>query len=257
MEPIVYPSSDGQRIAEHTLQFDWIVNLHDWMVFLFHRDPNIFVAADLLWYPVEGNPTIRTGPKVIVAFERPMGDRESYKQWDEGGIAPQVVFEVLPPSFRVNAILQKFQFYERHGVEELYIYNPDAGYLEGWRRTDHHLEEVVDLAGYTSPRLGVRFDPGDGPENLKVFGPDGEPFLTRRELRGLTKIDRLHTAIDRHCTQASRRQTAAIDRLAAEFAQLNEDYARLDVYDFQRAGELERRSKELRARLRQVAAGAV
>ena len=62
----------------------------------------MFVAGDLLWYPVEGKPSIRTAPDVMVVFGRPKGDRGSYKQWEEDGIAPQVVFEVLSPGNRAG-----------------------------------------------------------------------------------------------------------------------------------------------------------
>ena len=63
------------------------------------------------------------------SFGRPKGNRGSYKQWEEAGIAPQVVFEILSPGNRFHAMQQKFQFYEKHGVEEYYIYDPDDGAL--------------------------------------------------------------------------------------------------------------------------------
>ncbi len=59
---IIYPDSDGQPMAENTLQFKWIVLIKEGLETLFHRDPNIFVAGDLLWYPVEGQPKIRQAP---------------------------------------------------------------------------------------------------------------------------------------------------------------------------------------------------
>lgn len=58
----------------------------------------VFVAGDLLWYPVEGNPKITQAPDVMVIFGVPKGDQGAYKQWEENNIAPQVVFEILSPS---------------------------------------------------------------------------------------------------------------------------------------------------------------
>src|SRR5205809_3637619 len=95
--PVQYPESDGLPMAENTKQFRWIVTIEGGVDALFREDPNVFVAGDLLWYPVEGNNTIRTAPDVLVAFGRPKGDRGSYLQWLEDNIAPQVVFEVLSP----------------------------------------------------------------------------------------------------------------------------------------------------------------
>jgi Uma2 family endonuclease len=73
---------------------------------------------------------------------------------------------------------RKFQFYQRYGVEEYYIYDPNDGFLQGWQRLGDHLEEIPQMAGFVSPRLRVRFDPGDGPQNLRIFDPNGKPFLT-------------------------------------------------------------------------------
>ena len=47
---------------------------------------------------------------------------------------PHVVFEVLAPGNRPGEMDRKFRFYEQYGVEEYYVYDPDDGSLEGWRR---------------------------------------------------------------------------------------------------------------------------
>ena len=51
---VVYPESDGQPMAENTLQFRYIVMIQGGLEALFREDPNVFVAGDLFWYPVEG-----------------------------------------------------------------------------------------------------------------------------------------------------------------------------------------------------------
>ncbi len=109
---------------------------------VFPHDPNVFVAGNLLWYPVEGEPTIRTAPDAMVAFGRPKGRRGSYKQWEEGNIPPQVVFETLSPGNRPGEIDRKFRFYEQYGVEEYYIYDPDSGSFEAWLRSASRLVRV-------------------------------------------------------------------------------------------------------------------
>src|SRR5262245_45803750 len=97
---IVYPDSDGKPMADNALQFRWIVTIKEGLDRVFSDRSDIFVAGDLLWYPVEGHPEICQAPDALVAFGRPRGDRGSYKQWEEGGVAPQVVFEVLSPNNR-------------------------------------------------------------------------------------------------------------------------------------------------------------
>ena len=179
---IEYPDDNGEPMAENTLQFTWIVVIKEGLEALFRHEPDVFVAGDLLWYPVEGKPKIRSAPDAMVAFGRPKGRRGSYRQWEEAGVAPHVVFEVLSPGNRPGEMAGKFEFYQTHGVEEYYIYDPDDGTLQGWLRVKDRLEPVPDMAGFVSPRLGIRFEPGEGMDNLTILTPDGKPFLTYSEL---------------------------------------------------------------------------
>lgn len=95
LKPIQYPKSDGQPMADNTLQYRWIVTIQGGIDAMFKNNPDVFIAGDLLWYPVEGNNKIRIAPDILVAFERPKGDRGSYLQWKENNITPQLVFEIL------------------------------------------------------------------------------------------------------------------------------------------------------------------
>ena len=174
---IEYPDSDGKPMSDNTKQFRWITIVKYNLDWLFTNDENVFIAGDLLWYPVEGNPKRRVAPDVMVAFGRPKGDRGSYKQWQEAGIAPQVVFEILSPGNTTNEMAAKLAFYDRHDVAEYYIYDPDTNALSGWERLDDYLTEIPVIQDWTSPRLGIKFDLSMPPE-LQIYRPDGEIFLT-------------------------------------------------------------------------------
>jgi Uma2 family endonuclease len=228
---IEYPDSDGKPMSDNTLQYEWIVILKEGIDTLFSDDDNVFVAGDLLWYAVEGNNRIRMGPDVLVAFGRPRGYRGSYKQWEEGGIAPQVVFEVLSPGNRAGEMKRKFQFYQKYGVEEYYVYNPDDGDLEGWLRSGAALEKISVMAGFVSPRLGIRFEPGEGPSSLKIFRPDGEQFLSYREVFERRK------AAEQRADRAEQRADKAERQRADES---------------QRADKAEQRAESLAAKLREL-----
>src|SRR5262249_28038188 len=177
---IIYPDSDGKPMADNTLQFRWIVTIKEGLDRVFHHRPDVFVAGDLLWYPVEGRPEICQAPDALVALGRPKGDRGSYKQWEEGGIAPQVVFEVLSPNNSYREMRRKLEFYQEYGVGEYYLYDPDHIVLEGWLRTDEGLDEIPRMHGWTSPQLGIRFDMSGS--ELAIYGPDGRRFLTYQEI---------------------------------------------------------------------------
>ena len=179
--PIVYPDSDGQPMADNTQQFRLIVLLKENLDCLFADNPDVFVAGDLLWYPVEGKPEIRVAPDVFVVFGRPKGDRGSYRQWQEANITPQVVFEILSPGNTLREMHRKFQFYDRYGVEEYYVYDPDRHDFIGFVREKGTLQAIDAVSTWTSPRLSVRFDWAQA--TLNVFYPNGEPFLTTVELK--------------------------------------------------------------------------
>jgi Uma2 family endonuclease len=78
---IIYPDSDGKPMADNTKQFRWIVTIKENLECLFAENNNVFIAGDLLWYPVRGDNKICQAPDAMVVFGRPKGDRGSYKQW--------------------------------------------------------------------------------------------------------------------------------------------------------------------------------
>lgn len=184
---IIYPENDGNPMSDNTKQFKWIVVIKENLEILFANDPNVFVAGDLLWYPVEGDNKTRQAPDAMVVFGRPKGDRGSYQQWKEENIPPQVVFEILSPGNTLKEMAKKLQFYNRHGVEEYYIYNPDTVDLTGWWRSDLGLEVIDPIEGWVSPRLGIRLEMAD---ELQIFAPSGDRFMTSVELAQLREQER-------------------------------------------------------------------
>jgi len=175
-------------MADNTRQFRYIVTIQGGIAALFADRLDVFVAGDLLWYPVEGNNKIRAAPDTMVVFGRPPGDRGSYLQWREDGLAPQVVFEVLSPGNTVAEMTRKFRFYEQYGVEEYYVYDPDRGSLDGWIRRNGRLEDILEMEGWVSPRLGIRFSL-DGMD-LVLYRPDGRRFETFLELEQRAETER-------------------------------------------------------------------
>ena len=224
-QPIDYPDSDGQPMADNTKQFQWIQILQSNLAAIFAHDPQVFVAGDLLWYPVEGNNTLRQAPDVMVVFGVPKGDRGSYQQWRENNIAPQVVFEILSPGNRFGEMVKKQAFYDTYGVEEYYVYDPDRNDLSIWLRSGQgSLQPVFEITPHwISPRLGVRFQLTE--ETLMLFRPDGLPFSTL-----LAELQRAEQAEQRAMEAEKRAEQAEqqLDRLAARLRALGIDPDAID-----------------------------
>lgn len=63
-DDIIYPDSDGQPMADNTKQFRWITTLKINLDWIFAENPQVFVAGDHLWYPIQGNNKLRMAPDV-------------------------------------------------------------------------------------------------------------------------------------------------------------------------------------------------
>ena len=218
-QKIIYPDSDGKPMADNTIQFRWIVLIKENLELIFADAPDVFVAGDLLWYPVEGHPEICVAPDVMVAFGRAKGDRGSYQQWRENNIAPQVVFEILSPGNRLKEMTKKLQLYDRYGVEEYYIYDPETKELNGLYKNDNRLNVIEDTHNWVSPRLQIRFaiEAGD----LKIYRPDGQKFLTTLELNQYAEQEHLRAEQEHlRAEQESQRAKQEYDRAERLLAQL-------------------------------------
>jgi hypothetical protein len=105
-------------------------------------------------------------------------------------------------------MVKKQQFYDRYGVEEYYLYNPDRNDLTGFHRVNDHLEVIEEMAGWTSPRLGIVFTLTD--VDLEIYYPDGRRFLTTVELAQQAEQEQ----------QRAEQEKQRADRLAAQLRAL-------------------------------------
>jgi Uma2 family endonuclease len=185
---LYFPDSDGKPMADNTEQFRWIVLIKENLEILFADEPNVFVAGDLLWFPVKSRLISPVAPDTMVVFGRPKGRRGSYKQWQEDNIAPQVVYEIISPSNNAEEMERKLEFYQTYGVEEYYQYDPDRYELKGWRRQDEQLLPIAQMDGWTSPLLGIRFAVGN--HELVIYRPDGRQFLSPVQLEQRAEQER-------------------------------------------------------------------
>jgi len=207
---IIYPDSDGEPMADNTEQFKWIVLIKENLEIWFATDLNVFVAGNLLWYPVKGNEKLRQAPDIMVVLGRPKGKRGSYQQWQEENVIPQVVFEILSPGNRSKQMLEKLLFYQRYGVQEYYIYDPERNELTGFVRSEDWLEPIEKINGWSSPLLQIRFELTEN--NLEIYRPDGRRFLSPVELE--QRAEQEHQRAEEAIAQLAKEQQLYQDLLA-------------------------------------------
>lgn len=96
-----------------------------------------------------------------------------------GNIAPQVVFEILSSGNIMKEMFNKLLFYQKYGVQEYYIYNPDKNDLTGFIRHEDTLVTIEEINNWKSPLLGIRFELQQ-PE-LVIYHPNGDYFSSFNE----------------------------------------------------------------------------
>ena len=209
-----YPARDGRVMWDDDLHAEWMVRIKGDLDALFRDDPNVYVTADLLWYPVEGNNRRRLAPDAMVVFGRPKGYRTSYVVHEEDDMGPQVVFEILSPGNRKRVMDFKRKIYEMYGVEEYYVFDPYKIGLEVWLREDGAFRLIPEASGWVSPKLGIRFELG---EDMTIFAPDGRPFLDYAEVaRERDESERRSERAEKRAGQAERRLGRAERKVEAE-----------------------------------------
>ena len=224
LDHVIYPESDDEPMSECALQGLAIRTLVLGFERLYSGRDDVFVGADQFWYPVKGEPKIVAAPDTMVVVGLPVKPtlREigSYRQWEHGGHVALAI-EVLSPSNTWAEMVRKRQFYDRHGVDEYWVFDPAAGALEVWvREADALSERAVPETGLVSPTSGVLLKVVAG--ELAVHDPGGG----RRWLSPLDEVARAEHGAARAEHEAARAEHEAARADAAE-RRLSELEARL------------------------------
>jgi hypothetical protein len=208
---VVYPSSDGEPVAETYVHFyALLVTLEVLRQYLTGRQATV-LANQFLYY-AQGFPKLRVAPDVMVIFDVAPGGRDNYKIWEEGQV-PSVIFELTSEGTREQDKIFKKTLYEQLGVQEYWLFDPKGewieGQLQGYRLRGDLYEPITD--GRSEP-LQLRLQP-EG-ELLTFYREDtGEKLLAPEELA---------QALVQAQSQAEQERQRA-DRLAAQLRALGVD----------------------------------
>jgi Uma2 family endonuclease len=129
LNPIEYPETDGQPMAETDLHRDEMFDALGALKHRYRSDPMAYVAGNLLIYYEEGEPASRFAPDVFVVFGVPKRRRRVYKLWQEKR-APSFVLEVTSRGTRLEDKGNKRELCAELGVPEYFLYDPEADYLK-------------------------------------------------------------------------------------------------------------------------------
>ena len=128
-EDPLYPSSDGQPLAENDWQLWAILDAIAVLDERFSDRPDVYVSGDLLIYYEEGNPRKRVAPDVFVVFGAAKHHRMIYKLWDEPK-APDFVLEVASENTWQQDEGPKRALYAERGIREYWMFDPRDEYFD-------------------------------------------------------------------------------------------------------------------------------
>lgn len=126
MEDPLYPSADGEPMAENVHQYQNAVDAYSVLNARLGHRPDVVVAGNLLIYFEKGDPTKRVAPDVFVAFDVLDHSPMSYKLWERGKV-PDFVLELGSPSTWREDLGRKRGIYEKLGVREYWLFDATGG----------------------------------------------------------------------------------------------------------------------------------
>lgn len=220
IKEIDYPESDGEPMAETGLHAQLMIDLRFALNSWFRDDPQVYVGINMLMYWVKGDNTKSKAPDVFAVFGVPKEpQRRTWKVWEEGK-APDVIFEVSSLKTWREDLYEKWRIYERIGVREYFIFDPQYEYLPeplmAWRLVDkQYILQPVNDGVYFSEVLGLELV--DTGETLRLRDPQSGEFLPTDE-----------EVVAAYETEAAARQKAEaeIERLRKELARLKKPGAK-------------------------------
>lgn len=183
IEEIKYPSSDGEEMGETTIHYKLIHYLFGCLMSFLAARNNVFLGANLMLYYEQDNPRTYYVPDLMVAFGVDNKNRSSYRAWEEKQF-PQIVIEVASENTYENDLGKKRRDYERLGVEEYYLLDPEGEFLPSKMMAFHRVDDRLKLISITeervfSPRLQLEFVNTNN--EIRLFNQASNEFLRTLE----------------------------------------------------------------------------
>ena len=158
---VYYPSSDGKPMAETGIHVHALLMLYHLLQIFYKDRSDVLVTGNQFWYWEKGNPKARRAPDVMVVQGVPKEPpRRSYRMWLEGNTLPAAIFEMSSRKTIEMDLGVKFQLYERLGVHEYFMFDPDRRVLrpalQGYRLIGGKYEQIPSVDETLESDLGLR-----------------------------------------------------------------------------------------------------
>jgi Uma2 family endonuclease len=186
-EDLLYPSSDGEPMAETTLHVQAMIWLFEALQDFFRSAADVFVAADLMWYWEQGNPSACKAPDVMVVKGVDKRERRSWLSWRESNAIPNAIFEIACKGTWRENLYDKCRLFSELRAPEYFLFDPEAIYLRpalhGFRCNENGIYVPIEPDAQDrlkSEQLGLYLRAEGGMVRL-IDAATSEPVLTKDE----------------------------------------------------------------------------
>ena len=188
---IYYPETDNSNMGQNEIHFALLTDLVQMLENFLAARPDAHVSGDIMFYYEEGKPKTFVAPDVMVCFGIDKQPRRVYQLWKEKAV-PAVIIEIVSESTWQKDITTKFALYQRLGVGEYFVYDPERDYLPeplmAFYLENGEYRRIEPEGGRVfSPALNLELV--DDGMTLRLFNHETIEFLpTARELAVKNKI---------------------------------------------------------------------
>ena len=232
-QTLVYPSSDGEPMAETERHRKALTDLIDILDKHFQHVPDVHVSGNLLIYYEEGNPRKSVSPDVFMVHGVSKKELRTYKTWEQQPTL-DFVLELASPSTFARDFNEKKEIYAKIlKVKEYYIYDPYGEidpHFVGFRLVGEEYQEIAFVDGRI-PSAVLGLDLGERDGVLRMYNPvpaewlyPSRERLDQAEARAAQEIRARQDAEARAAQEIRARQDAE-----AELAKVRAALERLQV----------------------------
>jgi Uma2 family endonuclease len=240
IDDVYYPAEDGEPMAETHIHVEAILNFREYLTDLFSDRPDIFIGTDQFWYWERGNNKACRAPDIMVCFGVvPRTDfRRSFFTWLENDVIPQLICEFSSESAWGDDLGEKLKEFERLGVKEYFLFDPEAMYLQlplqGFRLRSGKYQPIKANSdgSLTSKELNLRIIVADQ-YNIRPLDAAGNRIPNR--LERAEKAEKHAEQADKQTDEAKRQEELA--RKQADEAKRQEELARKQADEARKLAE--------------------
>ena len=142
-----FPDSDGEPLGETDWHIKALLETLETLQRHFADRPEVYIAGDNFIYWNESSPRVCISPDVYVVHGAGNQPRRAFQTWVEGGLTPNVVFEITSRGTKEKDFEQKFFLYEQElRVPEYFLFDPEGDYLNppliGYRLSEGEYQPI-------------------------------------------------------------------------------------------------------------------